>query len=116
MRAALLILLVLAAGLGLAYAAFGVNDDPLADLDPPSVAKESGRAHHFDLERVATGLNRPTWVGEAPGDDGALWVLEQPGRVLRIEGGRRRVVLDLSDRVLLGAEQGLLGIAFHPDF
>ena len=33
------------------------------------------------------------------------------------EGGRRRVALDLSHRVKkLGAEQGLLGIAFHPDF
>jgi glucose/arabinose dehydrogenase len=64
---------------------------------------------------IAKGLNRPTWVGEAPGDDG-LWVLEQPGRVLRLDEGRRTVALDLSDRVKLGAEQGLLGIAFHPDF
>src|SRR5215218_6937151 len=67
-------------------------------------------------ERVATGLNRPVWVGAAPGDPGALWVLEQPGRVIRIEDGRRATLLDLSDRVLTGAEQGLIGIAFDPDF
>ena len=99
----------------LALVVAGCGDDELADLKPPAVATESGRAHHFDLRRVATGLNRPTWVGTAPGDD-ALWVLEQPGRVIRLAGGRPQVVLDLHDRVLLGAEQGLLGIAFHPDF
>jgi glucose/arabinose dehydrogenase len=92
------------------------GDDELEDLKPPKPAEEGGRAHHFDVRRTATGLNRPTWVGAAPGDDGALWVLEQPGRVLRIHAGERRTVLDLSNEVLTGAEQGLLGIAFHPDF
>jgi glucose/arabinose dehydrogenase len=90
--------------------------DPLEELKRPEPAQESGRAHSFDVERVASGLNRPTWVGAAPGDDGALWVLEQPGRVVRLDGGRRRTLLDISSEVLTGAEQGMLGIAFHPDF
>jgi glucose/arabinose dehydrogenase len=104
---------VLAVG---AVALGAVTGDPLADLHGPPPATESGRAHHFDVERIATGLNRPTYVGVAPGDDGALWVLEQPGRVVRIVGDRRTTVLDLRDRVLEGAEQGLLGMAFDPDF
>jgi glucose/arabinose dehydrogenase len=96
-------------------------------------ATESGNAAHFSVERIATGLNRPTFVGAAPGDPDALWVLEQPGRVLRLSGAgartgtrpggaaptdppARRVVLDIADEVTLGGEQGLLGIAFHPDF
>ncbi|HEX2071465.1 MAG TPA: PQQ-dependent sugar dehydrogenase [Thermoleophilaceae bacterium] len=80
-------------------------------------ATESGEARHFDVVRIEAGLNRPTFVGAAPGDTGALWVLEQPGRVVRIApGGRRRVALDISDEVKVGGEQGLLGIAFHPDF
>ena len=90
-----------------------------ADLPVPKrqPATESGAAHHFDVERVAGGLNRPTFAGAAPGDSGALWVLEQPGRVVRLgTGDDRRVVLDLSGEVKVGAEQGLLGIAFHPDF
>ncbi|MGH2969618.1 MAG: PQQ-dependent sugar dehydrogenase [Solirubrobacteraceae bacterium] len=115
MRAAIAILLVLAAGLGVAYVASGGQDDPLAELEPLQPATESGRAHHFDVERIAEGLNRPTWVGGAPGDR-ALWVLEQPGRVVRVDGRRRDIVLDLRDRVRVGAEQGLLGVAFHPDF
>jgi len=87
-----------------------------AERDPPEPAHESGSARHFDVERVATGLNRPTYVGSAPGDAEALWVLEQPGRVIRLAGERRRTLLDMRDRVLTGAEQGLLGMAFHPDF
>jgi len=90
--------------------------DELADIEPPKPATEQGRAHSLDVERIATGLNRPLWVGAAPGDPGALWVLEQPGRVVRIEDGRRTTLLDMSERVLTGAEQGLLGIAFDPDF
>jgi glucose/arabinose dehydrogenase len=90
--------------------------DELAEIEPPAPATEQGGAHHFDVERIASGLNRPVWVGAAPGDPGALWVLEQPGRVVRMVDGRRTTILDLSDQVLTGAEQGLLGIAFHPDF
>ena len=89
--------------------------DELEPERPP--ARESGTAAHFAVERIAGGLNRPTYVGAAPGDDDGLWVLEQPGRVVRIDdAGRRRTLLDLGERVTLGAEQGLLGIAFHPDF
>lgn len=88
--------------------------DDLEPERPP--AKESGTAAHFAVERIAGGLNRPTYVGAAPGDEDALWVLEQPGRVVRVTERDRRTLLDLTDRVTLGAEQGLLGIAFHPDF
>jgi glucose/arabinose dehydrogenase len=101
----------------LAVAMFaGCGGDELDRLDHLAPATEHGRAHSFDVARIATGLDRPVWVGAAPGDPGALWVLEQPGRVVRIADGRRTTLLDLSSQVLTGAEQGLLGIAFHPDF
>jgi glucose/arabinose dehydrogenase len=83
---------------------------------PPRPATEEGQAHSFDLRRIAHGFDRPTWAGAAPGDADALWVLEQPGRLVREHRGRRSVALDLSDRVTTGAEQGLLGIAFDPGF
>src|SRR5829696_6641622 len=104
-------LLLLAAVLALG----GCGDD-LADLERPTVAIERGRADSFAVERVATGLDRPVWVGAAPGDPDALWVLEQTGRVLRLEGQTRETVLDWSAHVLVGAEQGLLGVAFDPGF
>jgi glucose/arabinose dehydrogenase len=112
-RCALITLLLTAtvAGCGGADAS---DDAPPPEHEP---ATESGAATHFGVSRIATGLNRPTFVGAAPGDSGALWVLEQPGRVVRLApGGERTVALDLSDEVTVGAEQGLLGIAFHPDF
>jgi glucose/arabinose dehydrogenase len=94
----------------------GCGDDALGEIARPEPATESGEAHTFDVERIAAGLNRPTWVGAAPGDPGALWVLETPGRVVRLDGPERTTLLDISGQVLTGAEQGLLGIAFHPDF
>jgi glucose/arabinose dehydrogenase len=83
---------------------------------PGAVATEQGEARSFALRRIAHGLNRPVWAGSAPGDAGALWVLEQPGRVVRLAAGRRTVALDITSRVRTGAEQGLLGIAFDPGF
>ena len=81
------------------------------------MARESGKAHSFAVERVASGLVRPTWVGAAPGDRGALYVLEQPGRMLRVDRqGRRRTILDLRGEVKEGAERGMLGLAFDPGF
>jgi glucose/arabinose dehydrogenase len=102
---------VLAAALTLS--ACGGTDGPT--IDEP--AREGGTAASFAVERIATGLNRPTYVGAVPGDPRALVVLEQPGRVVEVDArGERRTLLDLRDRVALGAEQGLLGLAFHPDF
>ena len=105
--------------LGAVLAACG-GDEPPEDLRaavrPLQPATEAGDAHHFAVERIAGGLNRPTYVGAAPGDRGRLWVLEQPGRVVRVSGDRRRTVLDLTGQVRTGSEKGLLGMAFHPDF
>ena len=96
--------------------AAGCGGDPRNGIEPEEPAKAEGKRGSFAVKKVVTGLNRPTYVGVAPGDEKALWVLEQPGRVVRLEGRRREVPIDLTDEVKVGAEQGLLGIAFHPDF
>jgi glucose/arabinose dehydrogenase len=70
------------------------------------------------LTRVVDSLDRPTFITALPGSD-VLLVLEQGGRVRWIEDGQLRAepFLDLSERVLSsGGEQGLLGLAFHPNF
>jgi glucose/arabinose dehydrogenase len=108
-------LLPLIGALAMAVLAACGPGDQLA-VSPLPAATESGAAHNFDLRRIASGLNRPTFVGAAPGDAGAVWALEQPGRVVRVAGGRPRTLLDISGRVLTGTERGLLGLAFHPDF
>ena len=48
--------------------------------------------------------------------DRALYIAEKTGRVVALTpGSDPRVVLDLTNRVSLGSEQGLLGLAFSPD-
>lgn len=80
-------------------------------------APPTGHGSRFAVTRTHTGLDRPVYVNAAPGDDGALWVLEQPGRVVRLEGSAApAVALDLTAEVLVGAERGLIGLAFHPGY
>ncbi len=64
---------------------------------------------------VAEGLESPLLAVSPPGDP-RLFAVEQSGRVWRIDGGRRQLYLDLSDRISVGGERGLLGLAFHPRF
>src|SRR4029450_9358490 len=47
-----------------------------------------------------------------------LYIIEQPGKVRIYENGTldRKPYLDLSKKVYVEYECGLLGIAFHPDF
>lgn len=73
-------------------------------------------------ELVAFGLARPVWVGHAPNDFDRLFIIEQRS------GSTGRVrILDLNTNTLLptpflsltvstASEQGLLGMAFHPDY
>jgi glucose/arabinose dehydrogenase len=61
----------------------------------------------------------PVYVSQPPvGDDEHLYVVEQCGRVQRIglDGGDARTFLDLTDQVACGGEQGLLSVAFAPDY
>ncbi len=64
----------------------------------------------------ARGFEDPVLLTHAPGEPGTVYVVEQPGRVLRLRGGRRTVFLDIRDEVAFGGEQGLLGLAFDPGY
>jgi glucose/arabinose dehydrogenase len=69
------------------------------------------------LVQVAKGLEKPLGV-EADGSPGRLYLLEQPGRIRLMQGGRllTQPYLNVVDRVTCQGECGFLGIAFHPDF
>ncbi len=62
------------------------------------------------------GFDEPVLLTYAPGEPTTVYVVEQPGRVLRVRGGRRTVFLDIRDEVAFGGEQGLLGLAFDPGY
>lgn len=71
------------------------------------------------LETLVQELGQPTVLTTPPGDE-RLFVVERVG-VIRILDANRELLgpafIDLTDRVLAnGIEQGLLGLAFHPDY
>jgi len=68
------------------------------------------------LELVADGLASPVFVTDAPGDPTRLFVVEQGGVIRVIRNGELldEPFLDLGDRVTVGDERGLLGMAFDP--
>lgn len=85
-----------------------------------ALAAPGAAAQGFQLERVATGLSRPVFLTAPPGDTQRVFIVEQHTGTIRI--------LRLADDTLLatpfltvpgvsqGQEQGLLGLAFHPDY
>jgi glucose/arabinose dehydrogenase len=86
----------------------------------PELRDVPAEARAVKLEKVVEGMNRPVLLTFAPGDPRKrLFVLEQHvGRVRVIEGGtlQKDVFVDLKGKVSTGNEQGLLGLAFAPDF
>lgn len=66
------------------------------------------------VDRETIGdFDQPIDLAVRPGDS-ALWIVEQSGRVVRVDDEARATALDLSDRISTGGEQGLLGLAFSP--
>jgi len=61
-------------------------------------------------------LSAPVFVTQAPGRPDALWVVEQTGRIRLVIDRAVTTFLDVGDRIRYGGEQGLLGLAFHPDY
>jgi glucose/arabinose dehydrogenase len=71
-------------------------------------------------ERVASGLSKPLFVTSPPGDTSRLFIVEQnSGQIKILTGGAvlPTAFLDIGDLITSsGNEQGLLGLAFHPDY
>ncbi len=78
-------------------------------------ATSAGRVH---LVRVGT-FDQPVYVTGAPGEPGRVFVVQRTGSIALLAGGRRapRPFLNISSIVNTGGqEQGLLGLAFAPDY
>jgi glucose/arabinose dehydrogenase len=65
-------------------------------------------------------FNQPDGIFPDPTKENRLFVMEQRGVIKVFDNTRNvnhsTVFLDISDRLLYGGEQGLLGLAFHPNF
>jgi glucose/arabinose dehydrogenase len=81
----------------------------------PSAAAATG----VTFTQVAGGLSSPLGIVNAGDGSGRLFVLEQPGRVRVIDSVGNLLedeFLDLTGVVSCCVEQGLLGLAFHPQY
>ncbi len=77
-----------------------------------------GAFQGLSLELITTEVSRPVAIA-APSGDPRLFVADRIGviRLVDLDTGRASNFLDLKDRVASnGIEQGLLGLAFHPDY
>ncbi len=73
----------------------------------------------LDLETIATGFTRPVAIRHAGDGSQRLFVIEQAGKIRIVDGGQVLATpfLDIVDLVQdAGNEEGLLGLAFHPQF
>ena len=100
-------------------AAFGIDTRPnVAAFDLPTSAGNPGI---IDLVAAFPNLsfNAAIFLSGVPGDT-RLVVAQQSGQVRAfvpsVGVGTSRLILDVSGKLVFGGEQGLLGLAFDPNF
>ena len=99
------------------------NPQPPGGTNPPPPTSAQNdydpSRYRYSLEQVGSGFSEPDFITFAPDGSGRLYVLEKIGRIRLMDG---TTFLDIRNRVLsppvtsYDREQGLLGLAFHPDF
>ena len=69
------------------------------------------------VQPFASGLSALTAIASTPAEPRRLYAVEQVGRIRYFVAGRLAgTFLDIRDRIVSGGEQGLLSVAFHPDY
>jgi glucose/arabinose dehydrogenase len=85
-----------------------------AEIPPP---RPSAATVRLAKTVVASGLEQPVFL-TAPAGDTRLFIVDQPGVIRVVADGALQPTpfLDISGKVLFAGEQGLLGMAFHPNY
>ena len=94
----------------------GINPSPPpSPPSPPSPPPSGGLS--LGTQQLASGFDQPLFVTSAPGAS-ELYVVEKSGKVEIIEGAgpRSTAFLNVSSKLSTSGEQGLLSIAFHPNY
>ena len=121
-----LVLAVLAVGIALIASACGgggasspsANEREAAATVPTTATAPRAADGTLALKQIGE-FDHPVYVAGAPGYPRLLFVVEQAGRIMVVDGGRQlsRPFLDIRDRVGYdGGERGLLSVAFPPDY
>jgi glucose/arabinose dehydrogenase len=90
------------------------SEETTAGATPPETTGDGEGG--VSLQRIGE-FDQPTYLAQAPGSND-LYVVEKPGRLRIVRDGAtlERPALDLSAEVSDDGEQGLLSVAFDPDF
>lgn len=91
------------------------DQDPTARDRAASDGASASVKRGVALKQIGS-FNAPVYVTGAPGFPKLLFVVEQPGRIVALQGGRERTFLDVRGLVSYGGEEGLLSVAFPPDY
>jgi glucose/arabinose dehydrogenase len=117
-----LVVLALAAQAALIAGCGGDDEDSTQPASPAvtDTAARPGQAPagggKVSLAKIGE-FNQPTYIAQAPGTDD-LYVIEREGRLRIVRSGEvlDEPALEISDQVVAEGEQGLLSVAFAPDF
>jgi len=92
-------------------ALFGCNNAP-GTAPPPTT--DSLRL----VPVVTSGVASPVYLTAPTGDTARLFVVEQSGQIRVVQHGQLlpAAFLDIHTRLVSGGEQGLLSVAFHPNY
>jgi glucose/arabinose dehydrogenase len=111
---------------GSAQAAAPLTPEATAPQTPPAVASTTAStsapvqpdAFTLSITPFRTGLRQPIFATNAGDGTNRVYIVEKAGliKVLSSSGGYLGTMLDIRDRTSRGSEQGLLGLAFHPDY
>lgn len=73
---------------------------------------------NIELQEIVSGLHAPLKLVSPNDGTNRLFIVEQSGKIRLYKDGvlQPALFLDLTAQVAYGAETGLLGLAFHPDF
>ena len=70
------------------------------------------------LDTIAVGMSHPLFVTTPPGDGTRLFIVERTGQIRIMKNGVLLTTpfLDITAELFSGNEQGILGLAFPPDY
>jgi len=70
------------------------------------------------LQKLPQTFTKPVYLTAAPGDASRLFVVEKTGKIVIVQNGARlaKPFLDITSKVSTGGEQGLLSMAFDPQY
>jgi glucose/arabinose dehydrogenase len=90
----------------------------LAAVVLPGAAGGGREQSQLRMRSFASGFDSPVFVGAPRSEPGKLYVVEQPGVIRVLVNGKLRAqpFLDIRSLVRSGGEQGLLSVAFHPNY